>query len=155
MDSASETGVILFSIGSCVRGADLPIEKRDAFIESFRKLKQKVLWKFEDETLPNLPPNVLVRKWIPQTDVLAHKNVVLFITHGGVFGKQEGIFYGVPMLFIPMFSDQVSRLNMSAIEKNVNKISTFSFAMLNVLLIMVTLSCFVSLTSANRRFFKN
>lgn len=85
----------------------MPKEKLHAFIEVFRGLKQKVLWKYEDESIPNLPANVMIRKWLPQNDVLAHTNIVLFIAHGGVFGKQEGIYHGVPMLFIPFYSDQV------------------------------------------------
>lgn len=46
-------------------------------------MKQKVLWKFENDTLPNMPSNVMIRKWLPQNDVLAHKNTILFLTHGG------------------------------------------------------------------------
>lgn len=106
MDSASTEGVVYFSFGSCIRSIDMPEDKLNAFIETFRALKQKVLWKYENETMPNLPPNVMIRKWLPQTDILAHKNLKLFITHGGVFGTQEGIHSGVPMLFIPIFSDQ-------------------------------------------------
>lgn len=106
MDGASSDGVIYFSLGSCIRSIDLPRDKLNAFMDAFRLLKQRVLWKFENETIENLPPNVMIRKWLPQNDVLAHKNLKLFITHGGVFGTQEGIHYGVPMLFIPVYSDQ-------------------------------------------------
>lgn len=84
----------------------MPIEKLYSYIETFRQLKQKVLWKFENDTIPNLPSNVMIRKWLPQNDILAHKNVILFMTHGGVFGTQEGIYHGVPMLFMPIYSDQ-------------------------------------------------
>lgn len=49
----------------------------------------------------------MVQKWMPQSDILAHKNIVLFITHGGMFGTQEGLFRGVPMLFIPFYGDQM------------------------------------------------
>lgn len=66
-----------------MRSVDLPTDKLNAFIETFRLLKQKVLWKFENETLPNMPSNVMIRKWLPQNEVLAHKNIVLFLTHGG------------------------------------------------------------------------
>lgn len=76
------------------------------FIDTFRQLKQKILWKWEDENISNLPENVIVRKWMPQSDILAHKNVILFITHGGMFGTMEGIHRGVPMLFLPFFGDQ-------------------------------------------------
>lgn len=89
----------------------MPKEKLAVFIETFRSMKQKILWKYEDESVTNLPPNVMVRKWLPQSDILAHENVVLFITHGGVFGKQEGIYRGVPMLMIPFYGDQVINSN--------------------------------------------
>lgn len=70
------------------------------------KLKQRVIWKFEDETIPNLPKNVLIRKWLPQSDILAHPKVVLFISHGGMFGNFEAVNYGIQMLVIPIIGDQ-------------------------------------------------
>lgn len=105
LDGATE-GAIFFSLGSYVQSSDMPKDKLKAFFEVFRNLKQKVLWKFEDESMTNVPRNVMVRKWLPQSDILAHPKVVLFITHGGMFGSQEGIFRGVPMLFIPFYGDQ-------------------------------------------------
>lgn len=75
--------MIYFTFGSCINSADLPPEKVNAFIEAFRRLKQKVLWKFEEGTIPNMPSNVMIRKWLPQNEILAHTNVVLFLTHGG------------------------------------------------------------------------
>lgn len=53
--------------------------------------KQKVIWKYESETeLANrISSNVLVRKWLPQNDILAHKNVRLIISHGGMFSMFE------------------------------------------------------------------
>lgn len=48
----------------------------------------------------------MIRKWLPQNDILAHKNVVLFISHGGMFGHFEAIARGKPLLMIPFFGDQ-------------------------------------------------
>lgn len=48
----------------------------------------------------------MVRKWLPQSDILAHKNVILFISHGGLFGSFEGAERGKPMLYIPLYGDQ-------------------------------------------------
>ncbi|KAG5673616.1 hypothetical protein PVAND_003645 [Polypedilum vanderplanki] len=45
-------GAILFSMGSYIDGTDWPLEKRDAFIKVFGKLKQKVIWRYSNETLP-------------------------------------------------------------------------------------------------------
>uniref|UniRef100_A0A182TRD4 Uncharacterized protein n=1 Tax=Anopheles melas TaxID=34690 RepID=A0A182TRD4_9DIPT len=105
LDGAKE-GVIFFSLGSYMKSADMPKDKMKAFLEVFRNLKQRVLWKYENEDVTRLPKNVMVRKWLPQSDVLAHPKVVLFITHGGMFGSQEGIYRGVAMLYIPFYGDQ-------------------------------------------------
>lgn len=102
----SKNGVVLFSLGSLIKSAEMSQEKLDMFLNAFGKLKQNVIWKFENESLPNLPPNVLTLKWLPQSDILAHENVVLFITHGGQSGTFEGTARGVPMLFTPIFGDQ-------------------------------------------------
>lgn len=79
----SEHGVVIFSLGSHMQSSKLPKEKIDAFVNVFKKLKQRVIWKFEDESY-EVPSNVLIQKWLPQTDILAHPNVKLFITHGGI-----------------------------------------------------------------------
>jgi len=65
----------------------------------------------------------MIRKWLPQSDILAHKNVVLFITHGGLFGTQEGLYRGVPMLFIPLYGDQVNKKNKNNLR--INSISDY------------------------------
>ncbi|XP_031639548.1 UDP-glucuronosyltransferase 1-10-like [Contarinia nasturtii] len=102
----STDGVIYFSLGTIIESSKLPKEKIQAFLDSFRHLKQRVLWKFEDETLENVPSNVMIKKWMPQNDILAHPNVILFISHGGLFGTSESLYHGVPLLLIPFFGDQ-------------------------------------------------
>jgi glucuronosyltransferase len=57
-----------------------------------------------------LPPNVKLSKWLPQQDVLGHKNIRLFITHGGLGGTTESIYHGVPLVGIPMLGDQGSNM---------------------------------------------
>jgi glucuronosyltransferase len=99
-------GAIYFSLGSYIKSSDMPNDKLKAFLDVFEKLKQRVLWKYEDTSIQSVPKNVMLSKWLPQSDVLAHPNVVLFITHGGMFGTQEGQHRGVPMLFVPFFGDQ-------------------------------------------------
>ncbi|XP_037716694.1 UDP-glycosyltransferase UGT5 [Drosophila subpulchrella] len=110
LDGATE-GAIFFSLGSNVQSKDMPAEMLRLFLQVFGSLKQRVLWKFEDESIRQLPENVMVRKWLPQADILAHRNVKVFITHGGLFGTQEGVHYAVPMLGIPFYCDQHLNMN--------------------------------------------
>lgn len=76
------------------------------FLGTFRKLKQRVLWKYEDDSLTDIPSNVMIQKWMPQNDILGHPNVILFVSHGGMFGTTESLYNGVPLLLIPFFGDQ-------------------------------------------------
>jgi hypothetical protein len=55
----------------------MPESKRNAFLEVFSKLKQKVLWKWETDTLPGQPKNVMLGKWLPQSDILGELFVFL------------------------------------------------------------------------------
>ncbi|XP_065086148.1 UDP-glycosyltransferase UGT5-like [Ochlerotatus camptorhynchus] len=105
LDEAKE-GVVYFCMGSTIKSIHFPEEKRNAFLKVFSKLKQRVLWKFEDETMPNQPPNLMIKSWMPQNDILAHPNVKLFITHGGLLGTTEALYHGKPMIGIPIFGDQ-------------------------------------------------
>ncbi|XP_017033157.1 UDP-glycosyltransferase UGT5 [Drosophila kikkawai] len=111
LDGAGEAGAIYFSLGSNVQSKDMPPEMMRLFLRVFGSLQQRVLWKFEDESIGQLPENVMVRKWLPQADILAHRHVKVFITHGGLFGTQEGVHYAVPMLGIPFYCDQHLNMN--------------------------------------------
>uniref|UniRef100_A0A0K8WKL2 UDP-glucuronosyltransferase n=2 Tax=Bactrocera latifrons TaxID=174628 RepID=A0A0K8WKL2_BACLA len=112
----AEHGAIYFSLGSNVESKDMPPAYLKIFLDVFRTMKQRVLWKFENESITNLPPNVMVKKWMPQSDILAHPNVRVFITHGGLLGTQEGVHYAVPMLGMPFYCDQ--HLNLKKAESN-------------------------------------
>ncbi|XP_017866751.1 PREDICTED: UDP-glucuronosyltransferase 2B13 isoform X1 [Drosophila arizonae] len=110
LDAATE-GAIFFSLGSNVQSKEMPRDMLQLFLKVFGSMKQRVLWKFEDESIAQLPPNVMIRKWLPQADILAHPNVKVFITHGGLFGTQEGVHYAVPMLGMPFYCDQHLNMN--------------------------------------------
>ncbi|KAG8238387.1 UDP-glycosyltransferase, partial [Ladona fulva] len=105
----SEQGAIFFSLGSNIKSELLAKERLDMLISSFAALgpKIRVLWKFNPKTpIDNLPSNLLIRKWLPQEDILGHPKLLLFITHGGALSTQEAIHHGIPMVGMPFFADQ-------------------------------------------------
>ncbi|XP_058459806.1 UDP-glucosyltransferase 2-like [Malaya genurostris] len=102
----AEHGAIYFCLGSNMKSAYLPAHKMDVLVKSLGKLKQRILWKWETDSFPNQPANVMTKEWLPQDDVLAHSNVVLFIAHGGLGGIAEARYHGIPVLGIPMFAEQ-------------------------------------------------
>ncbi|CAG9803018.1 unnamed protein product [Chironomus riparius] len=107
-DSATN-GLVLFSLGTNVRSDSLGEERLLKILKALGRLnKYKFLWKFEtSEKLPiDLPKNVKIQAWMPQNDVLAHKNTKLFISHCGLLSTQESLWYGVPVLGFPVFADQ-------------------------------------------------
>ncbi|KAG5893418.1 hypothetical protein JTB14_024331 [Gonioctena quinquepunctata] len=130
MDNATD-GVVVFSMGSNLNSADFDPEKKKAILEAFSKIKQKVLWKFETD-LEEKPSNVMISKWLPQQDALGHPNTVAFITHCGLLGTIEAVYYGVPQLGLPMFWDQYRNIEESirremAIKLNYDDLTKDSF----------------------------
>lgn len=110
LDDAHD-GAIYFSLGTNLRSADMPKDKLRAILSVFRSMKQRIIWKYEDESIQDLPSNVMIKSWLPQSDILAHPNVKVFITHGGLLGTQEGVHRAVPMLGIPIYCDQHLNMN--------------------------------------------
>jgi MGT family glycosyltransferase len=52
-----------------------------------------------------IPPNFIVRAFVPQLEILQRADV--FITHGGINSVHEGLYYGVPLILIPYQFEQL------------------------------------------------
>lgn len=102
----SEHGVVYFSLGGNLIPSAMPVEKQEAIIKALSSVKQRILWKWDDLNVKVDKEKFLVQKWFPQNEILAHDNVKLFVTHGGLLGATESVFYAKPMITIPIFSDQ-------------------------------------------------
>lgn len=82
----------------------MPESVRKAFMSTFSNLTQRVIWKWDKEDeMPDTPANVKLVKWLPQQDLLAHPNIRLFITHGGLLSTEEAVYHGVPVIGMPVF----------------------------------------------------
>ncbi|XP_026005294.1 UDP-glucuronosyltransferase 1-1-like [Astatotilapia calliptera] len=101
---SGEHGFVVFTLGSMV--SDLPEEITSVFLEAFRQIPQKVIWRYTGKVPDNVPENVKMMKWVPQNDLLAHPGARAFITHAGSHGLFEGLCHAVPMLMVPLNGDQ-------------------------------------------------
>lgn len=64
----------------------MDVEKQKILLDAFEQFPDyHFLWKFEEPTIDlKLPKNVIIRPWLPQSDILAHPNIKAFFSHSGL-----------------------------------------------------------------------
>ncbi|XP_046737926.1 UDP-glucosyltransferase 2-like [Diprion similis] len=110
----SMQGFIYMSLGSNIKSIMLSDEARGEFVAAFSELPYTVIWKFEDDFLANKPENVIIMKWTPQQSILAHPNLKVFIYQGGLQSTEEAVSHGIPVIGLPVFTDQYVHANKMA-----------------------------------------
>ncbi|CAH2230247.1 jg20000 [Pararge aegeria aegeria] len=103
---SSKHGVIYVSFGTNVLPSLLPPEKIKVMTKVFSELPYDVLWKYDKDVLPGQSKNINISRWFPQSDLIRHPKIKLFITQGGLQSTDEAIDAEVPMIGIPMLLDQ-------------------------------------------------
>jgi hypothetical protein len=79
-----------------------PIQ-HDRVLWSLRKAKYSV-------PIPPVKSHIRIEDFVPQSAVLAHKNVKVFLSHCGQNSFLESVWNEVPILALPFMGDQVLRL---------------------------------------------
>lgn len=141
----SNNGAIYMSFGTMIT-SKLADKNYANFMKAFADLPYEVFWKFDGEsTFDSVPSNVHLMKWFPQSDLLAHPKIKLFITHGvsfivktvkmisrlvkcfssiqGQHSIEESIMRHVPMVVCPFHGDQeanAERCSERGISKTLN-----------------------------------
>ncbi|GMS85045.1 hypothetical protein PENTCL1PPCAC_7220, partial [Pristionchus entomophagus] len=82
---------VLLSFGSIAKSILIPSEKKMGIIKAIQRLPEVTfIWKYEDleddfcKEHASKVANLVLTKWMPQVDILAHPNLAAFITHGGM-----------------------------------------------------------------------
>ncbi|KZV26974.1 anthocyanidin 3-O-glucosyltransferase 7-like [Dorcoceras hygrometricum] len=86
-----------------------------ALAEALEEKQVPYLWSFADNSKRILIQGFFERtgrigklvEWAPQTEVLSHPSVGVFVTHCGWNSTLESILGGVPMICMPFFADQM------------------------------------------------
>ncbi|XP_078602355.1 UDP-glucuronosyltransferase 2C1-like [Branchiostoma floridae x Branchiostoma japonicum] len=104
VQSSGDDGVIVVSFGSMVK--TMSTERQEVFAAAFARLPQKVVWRYVGEKPTGLSNNTKLLAWLPQNDLLAHPKTRAFITHAGSNGLYEAMHHGVPMVCLPLFTEQ-------------------------------------------------
>jgi len=100
----SSHGFIIVSFGSNV-GA-LSEEKVNMLAAAFGKLRQRVVWRLKGYIPSSLSSNIKAVEWLPQNDLLAHKDIKAFVSHVGHNSLYESVYHGVPLVGFPLYGDQ-------------------------------------------------
>jgi len=100
-------GFIIASFGSNV-ASNLQKPVVDMLATAFGKLKQRVVWRLKGYLPSFLGKNVKVMDWLPQNDLLGHKDIKAFVSHVGHNSLYESAYHGVPVVAFPLFVDQQS-----------------------------------------------
>ncbi|CAH2096397.1 unnamed protein product [Euphydryas editha] len=103
---SSKRGVIYVSFGTNVLSGMITTEKVKIMVKVLSKLPYDVLWKWDQDELPEKSDNIKLSKWLPQSDLLRHPKIKLFVTQAGLQSTDEAITAGVPLIAIPMLGDQ-------------------------------------------------
>ncbi|KAL6738215.1 hypothetical protein Aduo_011786 [Ancylostoma duodenale] len=101
-------GIVVFSFGSVAPSHKMPMNWKMAFVDAFKRFpRYHFIWRYEGPDLQDeIPPNVHIFKWLPQSDLLQNPKTKAFLSHGGYNSMQEAISAGVPLITIALFGDQ-------------------------------------------------
>ena len=100
----AKDGAVVVSLGTMIES--LPANLTNILYDALGQIKYLVIMKKAGIVPANLSKNIHLLEWIPQNDLLGHKNVKLFITHCGLNSVIEAVYHGVPIVGLPLAYDQ-------------------------------------------------
>ena len=118
LNSKKEKSVVYISMGSVFDGSQKLAEALYNGIPS----NYSVLWSATSEIIRKAVENepssdrFLIKSWIPQISALNHPSISLAVLHGGAGGVHQALYFGVPMVVIPLMGDQYSMFTMSRVR---------------------------------------
>ena len=100
----TKNGAVFISFGTVL--SYIPESYSWKLYKAFELVKHTIILRY-DGPKRTFPSNVHPMKWLPQNDLLAHPKIKVFVTHCGNNGLMEALYNGVPMVGVPVYSDQL------------------------------------------------
>lgn len=111
--------MILFSLGTRFSWRTTSVELEKSFVEAFAQLSDyDIFWTYDGKNASDIRrvhKHIKLAKWWPQPHLLSQPEMRLFVSHGGKGSLSEALYYGVPMLGLPLLGDQ--RVNLRKMQK--------------------------------------
>ncbi|KFN03730.1 glycosyl transferase [Bacillus clarus] len=105
IENLKDEKVIFISMGTVFNEQPGLYEK---CFEAFKDIDATVVLvvgkKINISQFENIPNNFKLYNYVPQLEVLKHTDA--FVTHGGMNSSSEALYYGVPLVVIPVTGDQ-------------------------------------------------
>jgi len=98
--------VVYMSFGTL---ATLEAWQVQALVRGLNDPRWRVLWSLrpsQQEWVSAAPPTFHIQASVPQQAVLAHPAVRAFVSHCGMNSVSESLYWGKPILALPIFGDQ-------------------------------------------------
>ncbi|KAL7013396.1 hypothetical protein ACKWTF_015374 [Chironomus riparius] len=122
----STNGVVVVSFGTLATKFNQELLLK--FLNVFKDLPFNVIWKTElDRNKFDIPKNIFTSKWLQLADILAHPNVKVLVTHGGLRTIEEAIDRAIPMVIFPLCGDQPVNADFQANQRTATKLDLNDF----------------------------
>lgn len=111
--------LIFFSLGTRFSWRRAPAALESSFVEAFAQLSEyDIYWTYDGNNFSDIGQShthIKLAKWWPQPQLLSRPEMRLFVSHGGKGSLSEALYYGVPMLGLPLLGDQ--RVNLRKMQE--------------------------------------
>ncbi|XP_065368887.1 UDP-glucosyltransferase 2-like [Calliphora vicina] len=107
-------GVIYFHLAAGLKTFKLNLNSTSILFQTFKNLNYKIICNMD-----NMSPqaekyrNILQVYNVSHHSILAHPHVKLFVTNGELLSIIDSVYYGKPILGLPMFTHQHFNINMA------------------------------------------
>lgn len=109
---SSEDGCIYVSLGADLDPETLPKDKVNQIYRALYQRPERIIWAWNGNTPTFAISNdFFMVHWLPQQDILRHRNIKAFVTTGGHLSLIESIYYQVPIIGIPLTYEQAENLD--------------------------------------------